>query len=253
MDASFHVITSNIRFDNPSDGEHRWENRRRILASVLNSYKPGIVATQEGRLPQISDLATLLPNLSLVDTHREWIQERMYPCLFIDTQRFELKKSGDIWLSETPHVPGSIAFGSTFPRLCVWSKLRHQNENILVINTHLDHTDSSIRYKQAQVLTSEIKKIIEKNEFLILLGDFNDHPQSDVRKHLIDELSLHDPWAQPETTSHHPFSGENSTGARIDWILLSDAARSSRIFYDTTSEKSIWPSDHFPVICEFKV
>ncbi len=253
MDASFHIITSNIRFDNPADGDHNWSNRRRLLASVLNSYNPGIIATQEGRFPQINDLASLLPKLSLIDHHRDWIHERMYPCLFIDSERFELKKSSDIWLSDTPQVPGSVAFGSSFPRLCVWAKLKHQNENLLIVNTHLDHTDSSIRFKQAQVLSQEINKIREKNEFIMLLGDFNDHPKSEVRNHLLKELSLHDPWTEAESSSHHPFSGELDTGSRIDWILLSDPARSQRIFYDTTSEKSIWPSDHFPVVCEFKV
>lgn len=253
MDASFHVISSNIRFDNPADGDHCWNNRRTLLAAILNSYRPGIIATQEGRLPQINDLASLLPNLSLVDHHRDWIHERMYPCLFIDEKRFELKKSGDIWLSETPHVPGSIAFGSSFPRLCVWSQLQHKNENILVVNTHLDHTDPSIRFKQAQVLTREIKKVIEGNEFLMLLGDFNDHPNSEVREHFVKELSLEDPWTHAESSSHHPFTGNSAIGTRIDWILLSDLTRSHRIFYDTTSRDNIWPSDHFPVICEFKV
>jgi hypothetical protein len=116
-------ISSNIRFDNPHDGTNAWSHRRINLTNTLLFHAPEVIATQEGRYDQLKDFEGLLQNYFIVDDHRSWIKERMYPTFFLKKKAFELIKSEDIWLSETPEIAGSKSFGSAFPRLA-WGKCR---------------------------------------------------------------------------------------------------------------------------------
>lgn len=256
MDGHFTFITSNIRFDNPADGVHDWAHRRQLLAKILNSHQPTIIATQEGRQPQLVDLAKLLPNHALIDAHREWMEERMYPTLYV-SQSVPVSESGDIWLSETPDVKGSLSFGSTFPRLCTWIRLQLNGQNLLIADVHLDHVQAETRICQAQVLAQELLDRLHDNDMLILMGDFNEGPDFGVQRALLAALPfLHDPWIKcgnPEESSHHPFDNTERGGSRIDWMLMDQRISVEKIFLDKTQDGDTWPSDHYPVVCSIKL
>jgi endonuclease/exonuclease/phosphatase family metal-dependent hydrolase len=253
------LITCNIRFDNPADGENRWEYRRELLARTLLQKSPDIIATQEGRYHQLVDLASLLPGYRLVDDHRAWIKERMYPSFFVKENRFEVFPGLDLWLSETPDIAESRSFDSAFPRLLTWLRLQPigSEKNFLVVNTHLDHVKRETRIKQTEVLSSEMKKRWNPHWPIIITGDFNDEPEGDVRQLLVDAFpGLTDAWKlfhQHEETSHHPFTGELETGSRIDWILLDARLKAMECVLDKFNESGRYPTDHFPVYCRFSL
>ena len=222
MDGPFTLISSNIRYDNPADGGHAWPHRREGLATILRDHQPLVIATQEGRQPQLLDLAGLLPHHDLVDGHRPWIEERMYPCLFVRNGT-KVTASGDIWLSETPEVPGSTGFGSTFPRLCTWARLLVGEQTLVCVSAHLDHLRAETRAHQANVMGHQLAALLRPEDRLVLMGDFNEGVDGPARSNLLRKLpSLVDPWltlGRPEEVSHHRFDGEHENGARIDWIL----------------------------------
>ncbi len=245
------LISSNIRYENTHDGIHSWENRCPILQNIITEFQPDILATQEGLQIQIKSLAKLLP-LKLVESHREWIENRMYPCLYVNDEQIKVSKSGDIWLSQTPSVPGSFSFKSSFPRLCTWMKVTYlmNNQDYIIINTHLDHVLEETRLKQIEVLILEIKKINVENLPIILMGDFNDSPTSKVREFILNSLDLKDPWIEcghTEETSHHGFQG-NPMGDRIDWILIPQSFSIEKIHLEKNSFNGIYPSDHYPLL-----
>jgi endonuclease/exonuclease/phosphatase family metal-dependent hydrolase len=246
------LISTNIRFDNPADGEHSWDNRRDHLSRILLRYSPHIVGTQEGREPQLRDLDSLLPQLTLIDSHRDWLSERMYPTLYIDLSKLDVINSGDIWLSETPKVAGSKSFQSSFPRLSTWAHLKFIEDNFefIVTNTHLDHESETTRCEQIKVLINEIRK--ERADVLpiVFMGDFNSSPIDRVRKHLVDELSLIDPWIslkKKEQTSYHFFKGDIDNGSRIDWILHDSNFKALEAEFNEETSNDLYPSDHFPL------
>lgn len=253
------LISSNIRFDNPKDGEDAWAHRRSILSSLLLDHSPDLIATQEGRFDQLMDFRGLLTGYSIIDPHRSWIKERMYPTFFLKDGSFELIRSEDIWLSETPHVAGSKSFESAFPRLFTWMKIQPKNVkmNFIVVNTHLDHVKQETRLGQIQVLAQEVKKVMDSSSHLIIMGDFNDSPESEVRKLLLKEFpDLQDAWKlfnKNEETSHHTFSGVCETGSRIDWILVDGRLKVTECFMEKRSDQGRYPSDHFPIVCKIKV
>tara|TARA_R110000868_G_scaffold155691_6_gene382142 strand:- start:8929 stop:9714 length:786 start_codon:yes stop_codon:yes gene_type:complete len=258
-DSILRIASSNIRFANPADGDNDWHNRCQLWRSLIDSFSPSILGTQEGRKPQLDEVTELLPTLVRATAHRDWIDERMYPCLFFDPKIFSLHASGDAWLSETPEIPGSKDFESAFPRLCTWASLIHLNTNkkFFVVNTHLDHVKDETRAHQIDVLIDTIEKENDECAPIILMGDFNEDAFSNVRKKINTRLpSLIDCWqsfGHAEESSHHKFCGHNENGARIDWILTDKSIEAVSISLDKSHQGKIWPSDHFIVKAEFKL
>lgn len=253
----YRIVSSNIRFDNPRDGDHQWKHRKSVLAGIINKFSPHLLGTQEGRRAQLYDFKGEL-KLELADDHREWIDERMYPCIFFDPNVVEVIESGDIWLSETPNTPATLSFDSAFPRLCTWISGRFKNskQNFLYVNTHLDHSADRPRLGQIKVLMDEIDKLNKLDLPVILSGDFNESPTGAVRRELNHKWSdLIDPWLQEskaEVPSHHKFGERSANGQRIDWILFDKQFNAKSIELDKSSEDGIYPSDHFPVKSTFE-
>jgi endonuclease/exonuclease/phosphatase family metal-dependent hydrolase len=242
-------MTSNIRFDNPKDGLQNWNARKLVLQRIIETEKPDIIGTQEGRWPQLLELSGLLPEYSLFSPHRDWIFERMYPCFFVKLGKFEIIKTGDIWLSETPDIAGSLSFESVFPRLCTWMETNQH----FIINTHLDHIKNTTRDEQIKILVQEINKINTSSKSIILMGDFNDGPSSNVRKILMNSWKLSDTWESSEESSHHEFNGVKTDGQRIDWILVDSKIKYQNTKMIKSAENGIYPSDHFPIVTELQV
>lgn len=244
------ILSSNIRFANPADGKNDWEFRRPHLLKLINELEIDILGTQEGREVQLRDLARGLKGLVMVDTHRSWIEERMYPCLFINPEKIELIRSGDIWLSETPDIAASKSYDSLFPRLCIWAEivLKETGFKMMIINTHLDHVLRITRMMQSRVLMKEINKI--SSDPKILMGDFNEPPNTFIKEELMKKLNLKDPWDEhghEEETSHHSFKGVGTQGDRIDWILVSKNFDVPEIRLEKKDFEGVYPSDHFPL------
>jgi endonuclease/exonuclease/phosphatase family metal-dependent hydrolase len=253
------LVSTNIRFDNPADGDNAWAHRRELLAKTLLKYRPDVIATQEGRFDQLRDFESVLGNYQIVDHHRSWIRERMYPSFYLRNDSCEILRSDDLWLSETPEVAGSFSFGSSFPRLLTWLKIQPKDTelNLFIVNTHLDHVKPQTRVEQTKVLVKEIKRRKGPESRLIIMGDFNEGPSGEVRTIITEAFpELIDTWClfnSHEETSHHAFNGEFQNGSRIDWILVDQALKVKDCFLDKTAEAGRYPSDHFPVVCRLKL
>ncbi|HAZ11668.1 MAG: hypothetical protein A2X86_18260 [Bdellovibrionales bacterium GWA2_49_15] len=247
------IITSNIRYDDPKDGSHQWSFRQKIWTKCINSFAPHLLGTQEGLHPQIQEFAPSIAPLQIIDRHRTWLVDRMYPNLFYHKDVFELLDSGDIWLSQTPHIPGSLSFNSQFPRLAVWAKLEHKfsHRNFLAINTHLDHLHGETRMEQIAVLLHELQELKLPTDHCFFMGDFNEGPGDGVQAKIFKHYpNLTDPWVtlnKKEAGSHHKFDGKNLEKKRIDWILASETFNITDITFDVSCDNDIYPSDHFPV------
>lgn len=250
------VISTNIRFENEADELNNWPNRKKIWAKTILDKEPDFVCTQEGRRPQLEDAEKSLDGFHLAFKNRSWIEERMYPCVFVN-HSWEVLSAGDKWLSLTPDIPGSLSFESMFPRLMTYAHLKNKknSKEILIVNCHLDHMKSSTRDEQSRVLVNEINKLKKENVSIILTGDFNESPFEAVRENIDHSaISLKDPWIhlnKTEEGTHHKFTGDNSSTQRIDWILASENLIATEAKILKNSENNIYPSDHFPIFSKF--
>ncbi|MFP4644161.1 MAG: D-serine ammonia-lyase [Spirochaetales bacterium] len=255
------ILTVNLRFDSEHDGVFRWSNRRTSMQRVISDCVPDIVATQEGRRPQIQDLQSLIADYELIDSHRDWIESRMYPCLFVRRGRFTVADSGDAWLSDTPEVSESQLGDSNYPRLISWARLYDTKDDLrlIVANSHLDNAGSDVRRRQMTIAAEQLKAVSDGLP-LVLCGDFNDAPDSDVAGVLTASLpQLYDPWLlsrREERSTFRGFSRDRYAGKapefvapRIDWILLDRRLSFERIRRVEDEPDGIPPTDHYPVLC----
>ena len=246
------LISTNIRFENPDDGENNWPNRKPLMLEMFSQEDPCLIGTQEGRQPQLQNLNEGLERHNLIDQHREWITERMYPCIF-SSEEVKILESGDIWLSETPEIAGSKSFDSMFPRLCTWIKGQKEAKEFYYFNLHLDHIKDSTRLAQAQVLIHQIQSKFDQDIPLIIAGDFNQCANSSLKEFILERLpKLRDPYSefnQEERTTYHKFSGENTDGCRIDWFLVDEKLKVQDCRILDFNRNGSYPSDHFPVFC----
>ncbi len=254
------VLTINLRFENEADGPNNWPFRKEMVAQVINRFSPHILGTQEGFRSQAEDLAELIPRYCLRDIHRYWDPGRMYPCIFYNPQEISIKESGDFWLSETPHIHGSLSWGSSHPKLATYAhcEVLETGKKFLFCDAHLDNVSAEARKRGALVLLEQLETINKSELSLIVVGDFNGPPSSPEHGILTGEQTfqgktgkLRDVWhimgyPEEEAETYHNFEGIGRSG-RIDWILVSRevAVEEATIIRDSFNGR--YPSDHFPV------
>ncbi|MFP4535096.1 MAG: endonuclease/exonuclease/phosphatase family protein [Spirochaetaceae bacterium] len=256
----FVIGTCNIRYA-ADDRENHWSSRLPLLAKALRGAAPALLGTQEGWEWQLRELEEKLPNHRIVDDNRYWMEERMYPTLFV-SRDVEVHKGGDVWLSETPDLPGSRSFGSLYPRLMCWAEVSVGDAPpFICANLHLDHQSPETRVSQIDVALTRLGELLRPGMPLCLLGDFNDPPGGAVARAIIRRGSalgvhLYDPWQElelPESSSYHGYGMAEEDWSRIDWILLSDQFETIDIDYERTAEPPLYPSDHYPVIARVRL
>lgn len=249
MDA-IRVMTFNIRFDNPKDGEKKWNFRKDLVAGVIRRYHPDILGIQEATWRQIMDLRKALEEYDFCLKGRVWDDTCQYPTLLYRKGEIACDMNKDFWLSSTPDIHRSCDWGSMYPRLVSYGVLRVKGElSILVAVTHLDHRSSGARLRQTEAILQWYSSFSEVFPF-ILLGDFNETPDGEVHR-LLKEAGLKDTWYllgfedDERASTHHNFEGQPDVG-RIDWIFVSDHFRvlNGNIIVDSLDGR--YPSDHFP-------
>jgi hypothetical protein len=79
----------------------------------------------KGNRPQLETLKMLLPNYNFI-SHSKILRSNQFDdplSLFYDSNRVALKDSGTFWLSTTPHIPRSISWDASQPRIAIWAVL----------------------------------------------------------------------------------------------------------------------------------
>ena len=248
------LMTLNLRFATPVDGPNEWEYRKELVVEIILAHGPHLLGTQEGTVPQLEYLAAHLPNYQALIGHRQIDRTCQYPTIFYRQDLFEMRESGEFWLSETPTVHRSMSWESAFPRMVTYGLFREKDRDLWFwfIDTHLDHISAPARLNGARMIREHF---FPRGKPLILVGDFNEPPDSPVyREFLHNGSPLKDTWRAihapgVEATSQHNFDG-CPRGSRIDWILLSQLFKVKEAFMVTDNQNGRYPSDHFPYAVE---
>ena len=94
-DASFNVITYNIRMNTSDDGENAWPLRKDKVAGLLKFHQADIFNVQEALPEQMDDLVSSFPGFAHVGVGRDdgkRLGEHM--AIFYNTDRFKKEKDG---------------------------------------------------------------------------------------------------------------------------------------------------------------
>src|SRR5665648_606437 len=120
MAQNIRVITYNIRFNNPDDGENAWPNRSNQVSALLDFHQADIFGLQEALIGQIEDIQAQLPNMEWVGVGRDDGKKAgEYSPLFYNSKKFDALQKGWFWLSETPEKPG-LGWDASCKRVCTW-------------------------------------------------------------------------------------------------------------------------------------
>lgn len=249
-DAPLRVMTFNVRV--PVDtGMNAWANRRELMVQVIKAEHPDVLGTQELTEEQGEYLAANLPGYAWFGQGRDGGTKGEHMGVFYRTDRLEILRSGDFWLSDTPDVPGSKTWGQPYPRMVTWAlfRLRDDGSTFDYFNTHFPYREQDVhaRMLSAAELMQRIDKL-PPTARVVLTGDFNTTAGSPVHAKLA--RTLHDAWVHAASRSGPGKTFHNFTGnpdRRIDWILVRGfTARDVRTV--TTHQGTRYPSDHFPVV-----
>ena len=256
MIAQQKYMSFNIRFDNPADGEDRWEVRKEELSNMIQKYEPDFLGIQEALPNQVEYLDSQLQNYKYIGFGRdgEGSQSESVP-IFYKADRYELLKTEVFWLSETPENP-SKGWDAALNRITTYGIYlnRQTRDTLHVFNTHYDHRGEKARVNSSRLLVSKIESLRLQDKKVILMGDFNSRPEEEPVKIL--NKAFADAYKNSEEEPLGPygtfngFDPEAELDQRIDYVFLLNFKVLSYTAVDDKRKNGRWISDHLPVLVE---
>lgn len=251
------IMTYNVRYDNPSDGQNAWQNRKEHFISQLSFYEPDVFGIQEALPNQVEYITSLLPKYNFVGIARDGIEKGESSNIFFKKDRLQVMQQSTFWLSETPDVI-SKGWDAALNRVCTYVLLKDKKTKQLfwVFNTHLDHIGQLARTNSIQLIVSKILELNAKNYPVFFMGDFNSEPTEEriiqLKMQMTDsqEISEEKPFGPSGT--FNAFKHNEAVTKRIDYIFLSTNSTYKVKKYAVLSDfKDLkYPSDHLPVYIE---
>ena len=257
---SLSVMTFNMRYDNPEDGQNNWRFRRERVAGVIKAQEVDVLGTQELLSNQFNDLSGLLTGYQGVGVGRlDGVESGEYCAVFFRKDRFTLLDSGTFWLSETPEVVGSLGWDGACERIATWVVLRDRDgRELFFIDTHLDHVGQVARDEGVSLLMKRIETL-SGGRPVILTGDFNSEPGSSVVAHVQKDGVQLDAKAIAAQRSGTDWSfsdfGQIPEAERplLDYIFVSGDIEAVRYEVLPDTFDGGYVSDHAPVMAVVKI
>ncbi|EOY29549.1 DNAse I-like superfamily protein isoform 4 [Theobroma cacao] len=246
MSLSLTVMTFNLHEDQSEDSPDSWEKRRDLCISVITSYSPIILCTQQG---------------------------------------------GTFWLSESPSVPGSTAWGSVVPCIATWATFQLKGVeppgfSFQVVNTNMDEFSPRARRRSA-LLTWQHIASLPPSLPVVYCGGFNTQKESTTGRFLLGRSREHgvvgdmrDVWPNARVRknvslirTYHGFKGDKqgaleflklifralclcwdrqTQDLHIDWILFRGRSLIP-VLCEVVNDNmdGYYPSSHYPIFAEF--
>jgi len=252
------VMSFNIRYDNPGDGENAWQFRKEEVANLIRELGPDILGLQEVLAHQLQDLLGLLTGYEGVGVGRDDGRSKgEYSPVLYRSDRFTLLGHQTVWLSQTGDT-ASVGWDAALPRICTYVRLRDQTsgDTIHVFNTHFDHIGRVAREMSAELIQFKVDEWVPDGQSMIVMGDLNDPPTARsialLKNRLLDP---YDDLGLPEGDPAGTFNGwiEDLEGRqRIDYIFYSGLT--PKVFRHLSDRRANgrFLSDHFPVFVVFE-
>ncbi len=221
--------------------------RYKRVVDYLKIKRPDIIGFQELNDKSLKIYTKDLDNYNIVGKgSSKNILFREYTSIFVD-KKYDIISSKTYSLTSKIDNIGYKEKEDNLPRICVVCHIRDKKNKMLVVNTHIDNTDSNNKYKQLLILERIINDEIEKDEKLILMGDFNMSLNNKRMPLFVDRNRLLDPF-----NDYLGGSFPSRPDMRmIDHIFLRGFKCIDRCV-DINSNDNGFMSDHNPIMCNIK-
>lgn len=254
------VASFNVRYDEPKDAQNNWKYRKDNVAKVILFHDADVIGMQEVLHSQLQDLRKRLPEYKFVGVARDdGKEDGEYVPVFFKAKRFEKLKNGTFWLSDNPEIPAK-GWDADCKRVVSWVILKEKksDKEFVVFNTHFDHRGKEARKQSSVLLLSKINEIAG-NRPVIVTGDFNATPESEVIQRILDDngrntLSDSRQVARivynADWTSHGFGRAPIERRRIIDYVFVNNKCTVLRHGVLTEMINGIYLSDHCPVLAQ---
>lgn len=253
------TLTKDILVEDEKNGIG-WKDRKDLCGEVIAKQNADIIALQESRDVQVKDIRKHLKNYASYGLSH--LAPEYYPtnAILYSADKFTAVSCGGFYLSQTPHIEGSIGWDALRPRFVNWIDLKEKStgRELRVWNTHIDHKGKEAKTKQVDMIL-EAASVLPADRPQIFAGDFNQNDSTTGIKN-IKKAGWTDTYVavhpdEPSTNTVHQFYGEKyadflkkqgkKPGARIDFIFVKGPIKplAAEIIRDHDGDK--YPSDHY--------
>ncbi len=250
------VMTYNLRLDVESDKENSWTHRKEFLSSQILFLEPDILGVQEARPNQVEDLKQRLNGYAFIGLGRDGGQQGEHAGIYYNTNYITVSNQNTFWLSTAPETV-SKGWDAAYPRICTYGlfTIKKTKQQFWVFNTHLDHVGKMAQLEGMKFIQQKIITVNIKNLPVIIMGDLNVEPDSEVITNLKTQYSDSREKAAlvfgPEGT-FNAFNYNEPVTRRIDYIMVSDRIDVQKYATFSSAIDAKFPSDHFPVYIQVK-
>lgn len=257
--ASYKMMTYNIRYDNPGDGQNTWSKRKEFMSDQIAYNHPDIFGIQEGLHHQVQYLDSVFVDYGYIGVGRDDGKTKgEYSAIFYNKEKLQLLKEGTFWLSESPNKI-SVGWDAALERICTYGLFENKfsKEKFWVFNTHFDHIGNVARVKSAALILKKVAEFNTNHLPVIVMGDFNLTPEAEpillLSKALNDskQVSISKPFGPSGTFNAFEFN--KPVLDRIDYIFTSkEQIEVLKYAVLSDSKDCKYPSDHLPVLVELE-
>jgi len=255
---SLRVMSFNIRYDNPADGENAWAQRKHRVASTLHFFDVEVAGLQEMLHHQVMQLDSALTAYNWIGVGRDdGAKAGEYAPIFYQTDRLAPLETGTFWLSPETARPTGPAWDAACTRIATWGRFqdRCDGTELLIINTHFDHVGTVARQKSA-MLIHRFADSTGGGAPVLLLGDFNCTTADSAYGVLTGEAAFTDcrtisttlPYGS--TDSFNAFKNQWHPGRQIDFIFGKNIGKVRRYGIIADRWDGQFVSDHHAVLAE---
>jgi endonuclease/exonuclease/phosphatase family metal-dependent hydrolase len=261
---SVKVMTLNIRYDNPGDSINTWKDRASLVCNFVLNEKPDVIGMQEVLWKQYELLDSVLTDYASIGVGREdGVKEGEMSPIFYKKEKYGMVRNITFWLSDTPNIQGSIAWGSSIPRIVTWMELvdKNSHKHFFFFNTHFAHDSDSARRMSSALLLDSLERISSGFPFIVT-GDFNMLSSSQEYKLLTGPAEsvplLKDTYTISEKKPTGPaytfngFSDKPGT-RRVDYIFVRNGMKVMDHSTIIKKGNGVFISDHWPVISNIQI
>jgi endonuclease/exonuclease/phosphatase family metal-dependent hydrolase len=256
MDSFIRCMTFNLRCVVPGDGMNNWPYRIALVEKTIHRLHPDFLGTQEVTDQMASDLENPLAAYHVVGDGRNADRHGERCSLYVLASRWTIEHHETIWLTDTPYLSGSADPEEGYPRICTMAVVQDKTsaQRYLLMNVHLAFQSSRARKQNLATLIHFFHEW--KDRYLcpvILMGDFNAEPSHFIHAALQAEglISGCDAMHAIPRPTYHAFLGGDGLET-IDYIYATPALTFASWVVDTYAEQGRYPSDHYPVVVDFK-
>ena len=231
------------------------QTRINRVLTMIRSHMPDTVGVQEATTNWMNTLKKELGDVyEFVGEGRDGGTKGEHSAIGYKKSVYRLVETDTFWLSDTPEQVSKVP-ESSLNRVFTYALLERISDGVqvMVVNTHFEHTSDAARERQAEVLAAYLQKWAGYP--LILTGDFNTKPGTTayniVRGGGVENCSsLARIKTSPATAV--TFNNYGKSNSVIDFVFTNQNAivvEDYRVCDEQIDGN--YPSDHLPVLVEY--